>query len=190
MAHELQNLVWLVPTERRSEKLVLLALCDRANKKNNMCWPSHKDISKRTGLSNKTVRRAIKTLCELGIISYVTRRKADGGLTSSLYTIHAEKLANYAADVPTMTSPLDNYDPRGTVTMTEKPLNRTFNRTNSNSSSQDHAPTELRLISEDRKREICHELGYDFQKLQKTDLKSNINCASKLPFLNKSWIPD
>jgi len=177
MAHELQNLVWLLPTERRSEKLVLLALCDRANKKNNMCWPSHKDISVRTGLSNKTVRRAIKTLCEMEIISYVKRRKADGSLTSNLYTIHAEKLAKCSAEVPKMT---------------EKPLNRTFNRTNSNgnSSTQDHAPTEVRLISEDRKRKICHELGYDFQKLQMTDLKNNTNYAPKLPILNKSWIPD
>jgi len=192
MAHELQNLVWLLPTERRSEKLVLLALCDRANKKNNMCWPSHKDISVRTGLSNKTVRRAIKTLCEMEIISYVKRRKADGSLTSNLYTIHAEKLAKCSAEVPKMTGPLGSCDPRGPVTMTEKPLNRTFNRTNSNgnSSTQDHAPTEVRLISEDRKRKICHELGYDFQKLQMTDLKNNTNYAPKLPILNKSWIPD
>jgi len=192
MAHELQNLIWLVSTERTSEKFVLMALCDRANKKTNMCWPSHKDISKRTGLSNKTVRRAIKTLCQLGIISYVKCRKADGGLTSNLYTIHAEKLAKCSAKVPTMTGPLGNCDPRGTVTMTDKPLTRTFNRTKSSdqSSSQDHASTEVRLISEDRKREICHELGYHFQKLPNTDLRNNINYASNLPFLNKSWIPD
>ena len=192
MAHELQNLIWLVSTKRTSEKFVLMALCDRANKKTHMCWPSHKDISKRTGYSNKTVRRAIKTLCELGIISYVKRRKADGGLTSNLYTINAEKLAKCAADMPMMTRPPGDHDPRGTVTMTGKPLTRTFNRTinNSKSSSQDHAPDEVRLISDDRKRQICHELGYEFQKLQKTDLKNNINCASNLPFLNKSWIPD
>lgn len=192
MAHELQNLIWLVSTKRTSEKFVLMALCDRANKKTHMCWPSHKDISKRTGYSNKTVRRAIKTLCELGIISYVKRRKEDGGLTSNLYTIHAEKLAKCAADMPMMTRPPGDHDPRGTVTMTEKPLTRTCKVTKSSdqSSSQDHALSEVRLISEDRKREICNELGYDFQKLQETNLKNNINCASNLPFLNKSWIPD
>jgi len=192
MAHELQKLVWSVPTKQTSEKFVLMALCDRANSKTNMCWPSHQDISKRTGLCNKTVRRAIKTLCKLGIISYVQRRKADGGLTSNLYTIHVEKLAKCADDGHTMPVPPGNYDPRGTGTMTEKPLIRTCKVTKSSdqSSSQDHALSEMRLISEDRKREICHELGYDFQKLQMTDLKNNINCASNLPFINKAWIPD
>ena len=164
MAHELQNLVWLVQTERRSEKIVLLALCDRANKKNNMCWPSHKDISKRTGFSNKTVRRAIKTLCEIGIISYVQRHKADGGLTSNLYTIHAEKLAKWAAEVSTMTRPLGNYDPRGTVTMTDKPLTRTFIET----STDDEYSSKVigtnygdRPITKKRMQEICEELGYN-----------------------------
>ena len=162
MAHELQNLIWLVSTERSSEKFVLMALCDRANKKTNMCWPSHKDISKRTGLSKKTVRRAIKTLCELGIISYVQRRKADGGLTSNLYTIHAEKLAKFAADVPMMTRPPGEHDPRGTVTMTEKPLTRTFNEPKKKNVPQlDVIETNCdgRSITQKRMHEICNELG-------------------------------
>ena len=190
MAHELQNLIWLVSTKRTSEKFVLMALCDRANKKNNMCWPSHKDISKRTGYSNKTVRRAIKTLCELGIISYVKRRKADGGLTSNLYTIHAEKLAKWAAKVSTMTRPQGNYDPRGTVTMTDKPLTRTFNRTisNSKSSSQDHALSEARLISEQRKREICAELSFDINKFRGKNQQCELNYAAILSTANKTWI--
>ena len=192
MAHELQNLVWLVPTERTSEKFVLMALCDRANKKTNMCWPSHNDISKRTGLSNKTVRRAIKTLRELGIISYVQRRKADGGLTSNLYTIHAEKLAKYAADVPMMTGPPGEHDPRGTVTMTEKPLTRTFNGTisNSKSSSQDHALSAVRLISEQRKREICAELNIDMNKFCSKSQQGELNYSATLPPANKTWITE
>lgn len=168
MANELQNLVWLVQTERPSEKVVLLALCDRANKKNNTCWPSHKDISKRTGFSNKTVRRAIKTLRELGFISYVKRRKADGGLTSNLYTIHAEKLEKCASAVPTMTVPLGNHDPRGTVTMTDKPLTRTFIEP---STDDEHSSQVIgtnyddRPITEERMQEICEENDFDIGKL-------------------------
>ena len=164
MAHELQNLVWLVQTERRSEKMVLLALCDRANKKNNMCWPSHKDISKRTGYSDKTVRRAIKTLRELGFISYVKRRKADGGLTSNLYTIHTEKLAKCAAEVSTMTRPMGNHDPRGTVTMTDKPLTRTFiepSTYDEHSSQVIGTNYDDRPITKERMQEICEENNFN-----------------------------
>jgi len=136
------------------------------------------------------VRRAIKTLCEIGIISYVNRRKADGGLTSNLYTIHTEKLVKWAAEMPTMTEPLGTCDPRGMVTMTEKPLTRTFKLTKSSdqSYSQNHAPPEVRLISEDRKREICNEVGYDFNKLCCKDFSSNPKFFGMLPKINKNWV--
>lgn len=48
-------------------KLVLIALADRADD-DGICWPSVEDITTRTGLAERTVRRDLGTLADLGLI--------------------------------------------------------------------------------------------------------------------------
>lgn len=51
----------------QSEKMVLLCLCDHANDE-GVCWPSREGLSKKCSVSIPTVKRAIKSLENKGII--------------------------------------------------------------------------------------------------------------------------
>ena len=83
MCVKLSAKVWAMALPS-SEKLVLLALADKANvRKGNTAWPSIASISKLTGLSERTVQGAIKTLCASGNI---TRREVIG--KGAVYTVH------------------------------------------------------------------------------------------------------
>lgn len=55
---------------------VLLCLADRFNARSNSAWPSHADICKRTNLSDRTVRRHLDELAELGLIERRARLNA------------------------------------------------------------------------------------------------------------------
>lgn len=50
------------------EKFVLIMLANYADE-NGKCWPSITTISRETGISTASVKRAIKKLCDRGIIS-------------------------------------------------------------------------------------------------------------------------
>lgn len=70
-------LIELPPTQ----KLVLIALADQANDKGE-CWPGATSISKRTGLSDRTIRRAMRDLEDAG---YLRTRFRSGH--SSMFTV-------------------------------------------------------------------------------------------------------
>lgn len=65
----IQYLSWAFDLEglSSSEKLTLLALCDRADQ-NGKCWPAYTDILRRTGLNRKTLASTIRSLEEKGLI--------------------------------------------------------------------------------------------------------------------------
>lgn len=97
-----------------SELSVLLALAGRANKE-NVCWPSHELLADDAGCSPRTVRNALKTLGELGLVSWDTRKNERGGNESNLYTLHlrAPKKSALRHPLPTVRQPLP--DPTATV---------------------------------------------------------------------------
>ncbi len=68
-------------TERSGTRNVLWALANRANKDTGLCWPGTKTIAKESGLSQRQVKRHLKTLEGRGLISI---KKRTG--TTSLYT--------------------------------------------------------------------------------------------------------
>jgi hypothetical protein len=84
-----------------SEKLVLLALSNFANEQ-MQCWPSQERLALDTELSARTVWAALKSLEDKGLVSRVTRKRADGTRTTDVFTLHfalqvwAEPLANPA----------------------------------------------------------------------------------------------
>lgn len=49
-------------------KLVAVVLADHADA-DGVCWPSYRRIAERTGLDDRTVRRHVRTLIELGVIT-------------------------------------------------------------------------------------------------------------------------
>ena len=166
MSYKVQNLAWKVEGLKPSTKFVLIALCDYANKQKFTAWPSHNSIAKRTGLSVSSVQRAIKSLCDLGLLSYRNRYEKGHKLTN-LYQINFSCLYELTClpdNVVMMTPPPSHDDRRGIVTVTDKPLQQTFNKT---SKSEDFGDEEIgtnfdnRPITKERMKEICEELGFN-----------------------------
>ena len=167
MSYKVQNLAWKVEGLKPSTKFVLIALCDYANKQKFTAWPSHNSIAKRTGLSVSSVQRAIKSLCDLGLLSYRNRYEKGHKLTN-LYQINFSRLYELTClpdNVVMMTPPPSHDDRRGIVTVTDKPLHQTFNITSEFKKFGDEVigtNFDNRPISKERMKEICDELGYKF----------------------------
>jgi DNA-binding transcriptional ArsR family regulator len=62
----------------KTPKAVLLNLADRADPRTDYCFPGQKTIASDTGLSERTVRRALTYLEECGYIKRWERRRRDG----------------------------------------------------------------------------------------------------------------
>lgn len=59
-------------------KLVLLVLADHHNQETGRCDPSNSRMVKKTGLSERAVRKAVRELEELKIITTVERKQRTG----------------------------------------------------------------------------------------------------------------
>mgnify|MGYP000848368678 CR=1 FL=1 len=76
-----------------SEKLVLIILCNLSNDgKGNYAWPSHKYISRKSCLSEATVKRACKSLKEKGFITWIKGKYVDGKFKTNHYRINHSSL--------------------------------------------------------------------------------------------------
>ncbi len=68
---------------------VYLYLEDRANE-NGECWPSLNKMASELKLSRSTIRRALKDLREVKLVTTRQRYRANGGKSSLCYTIKKE----------------------------------------------------------------------------------------------------
>lgn len=66
---------------------VYMYLYDRADKEGK-CSPAIPTIAHHTGLSQSTVRRAIRALCGAGFLSVTERHRANGADSSNLYLLY------------------------------------------------------------------------------------------------------
>jgi biotin operon repressor len=80
------------------------------NGKTGECWPSYAAITKRTGLSRKTVYRTIKALEKAGFVLIEDRHK-DG--KSNVYTLPHQKHTRVTHDTP----PVSPASPRGVTSV-------------------------------------------------------------------------
>ena len=72
---------------------MLSKLCDHANPKNNYeCWPSIKLLASEIGRSDRSVQRAIKSLCLKGYIAVKKHKWNNSSYPSNLYRIKIIKL--------------------------------------------------------------------------------------------------
>jgi DNA-binding transcriptional MocR family regulator len=76
---------WTVPRLTPTQRLVLLAICDAANNSGE-CWPSQACLAEKTGLTDRSVRSALKALEERGLLSRKYRAN-NSGRTSDLITV-------------------------------------------------------------------------------------------------------
>ncbi|RMD66485.1 helix-turn-helix domain-containing protein [Candidatus Parcubacteria bacterium] len=82
MALKSMNWAWDQKGITPSDKLVLLRLCDRANDDNDWkTWPKVSSLVEETLLSERTVKRSLKNLCEAGLIEDTGERVGKGGRT-------------------------------------------------------------------------------------------------------------
>lgn len=87
---------WMQRGLSASQRCTLLSLADRANE-DYVCYPSLKRIAFDTEQDIKTIRKAIKNLCEKGLIS-----KQERSGSSSLYTlVGVEEWKNSSSSPPT-----------------------------------------------------------------------------------------
>ena len=73
-----------IPT---GQKFVLLALADRAGDDGKSCFPSQKEIARKTSLSVRSVQRYMTWLEENGLIKRTERRRADGYRSTDEYIL-------------------------------------------------------------------------------------------------------
>ena len=97
MSIKMMNAVWEwdakeackgIKIEPHSVKAVALCLADHHNDKTKRCNPSHKRISSRCSMSERTVVRAISALEEAGVLSVYRWHKPDGSRGRNEYTLH------------------------------------------------------------------------------------------------------
>ena len=74
---ELMSLVWKLPMQSPTEKLVMLALCDWANERGESRYPSMKSIALKSCLSEQQAKRIVHSLIRHGSI-FVMRNKMGG----------------------------------------------------------------------------------------------------------------
>lgn len=69
-----------------SEALVLLALADQANDQ-GFCWPSQQKLAPKARQSVSTLRRSLRSLEKMGLLTTITR-SSTSGRRSNLYLLH------------------------------------------------------------------------------------------------------
>ena len=69
-----------------TEKFVLVCLADHADH-DGVCWPGQDRVAEKTGLGERTVRRAVQSLIEKEQLSGQRRRRVDGTLSGYVYTL-------------------------------------------------------------------------------------------------------
>ena len=70
-------------------KTVMFYLVNRSNKELT-CFPAVPTIARETGLSERTVQRALKKLVEEGFVEKISRYRENGGQSSNLYKLDIE----------------------------------------------------------------------------------------------------
>jgi hypothetical protein len=71
-------------------KFVLVVLADAANSE-GICWPRIATIAKKTGVSIRTVQRALRLQARRGLITIEERYRPDGSRSSNRYRLHLDR---------------------------------------------------------------------------------------------------
>ncbi len=101
MSHPAVNWAFDLPegTMGPTTKFVLVCLCSFADD-NFTAFPGQKTLARKTGLSESSVRRALKELDQCGLITRARRKRKDGSRTSDFYTINVGAYRSEGLDLP------------------------------------------------------------------------------------------
>ncbi len=92
MSHYMTALAMKQRGLKPATKIVLYWLADHHNGETGDCFPSHKRLADLCECSDRDVRRQIKKLVDLGLVSVQTRNRDNGSQASNAYVLH---LADY-----------------------------------------------------------------------------------------------
>lgn len=86
VSFEATKWAWKAPVKKSSQRLVLLALADRAGKDRTM-WPTIECIAEDTNLNEKTVQSVLGQLMKMGLVKDTNKRKGPTKRTKVLKLI-------------------------------------------------------------------------------------------------------
>jgi len=89
MSVKIMSQVWELDIDH-SEMIVLLAMADHADDDGQNCYPSNAYLAWKTGYSDRQVRRVLRTLESIGIITRVAHEEGGRGLATE-YRLNPEK---------------------------------------------------------------------------------------------------
>lgn len=78
---------WKQTCKTPTEKLVLLALAEHHNSDTELCCPSRRRIAELVGISVSSVKRALRSLEDDGLLERIERRRGNGSKTSNTYQL-------------------------------------------------------------------------------------------------------
>ncbi|MGP9804051.1 helix-turn-helix domain-containing protein [Paracoccus sp. NSM] len=98
----------LPPTQR----LVMLALADHADRRTGQCFVSIERLERRTGLAERTIQNSIRALCAAGHLTLETR---GGRGRANAYSVHTNPAADapFEAENPAADAPFADQNPAG-----------------------------------------------------------------------------
>lgn len=107
-----------------SEKLTLLALADHSDP-DGICWPGVRGLSRKTGLSEKTIRRSILAMESMGLLEKSERRRKDGYKSSNQIHLLLSNLSGHHdhqdnISAVTVSNLSGHHDQTSAVTMTRQ----------------------------------------------------------------------
>lgn len=89
MSVKIMSQIWELDIDH-SEMIVLLAMADHADDDGQNCYPSNSYLAWKTGYSDRQVRRVLRTLESIGIITRVAHEEGGRGLATE-YRLNPEK---------------------------------------------------------------------------------------------------
>jgi len=104
---------------RPTQKLVLLALADRADQLGR-CWPSYDDIRHRTGCKRNTISKALDALEEKGLLSRMHRFGSSTVYQLTFVSDHSNSIQR--GTINSIQRGTINSIQRGTLTVNEPPI--------------------------------------------------------------------
>ena len=87
MSVKASNWAWQLQCVKGMTKLVLMALADSADD-DGFCWPKLETIAFKACTSKSTVKRAVRDLVQLGLVTVEHRTRQNGSSASNYYTIN------------------------------------------------------------------------------------------------------
>jgi hypothetical protein len=176
MSNDVLNWAWGLELPP-AEKLVLIALADRADNKGGSCFPGQADISKRTGQHRSTVSKCVRSLEKKGVLVITQRPVGDGKKfrRANSYRLNCgvQLHLNVATD-DIYTSPNATHNPQ-----VEPPIEPSF---------KDSGKPHLQLVktSEKENQKEIKTTGENWEDGEVTKISDVI--GKEPEYLNRDWI--